>query len=229
MSEMNELQDLHEELLSALFDDETNEFETRRILQELSGEDKQRFQRYQLINDAVNNKLEPSVLTIDVSAAVSAAIADEPTPKPDQATSDSNLKHEKKYWIKPLVGFAAAASVAFVAVFSLQQGNGVLLGEPALNTAANSKAASDTQSPSSFVADGNVQASQLQIQSGVGLSAVSGTAELPLRQTISEINEQKRKEQERLNYFFNQHAQQSSFNNNRGLLPMVRMAGEEGQ
>lgn len=205
------MSDKQQELLSALFDGETSEFETRRLLQELDGEHKSRWQSYQLIRDTANNKVEADFISIDVSSAVSKAIAEDPAPvSQNSEQTATNTYHQ---WFKPAIGFAAAASIAFVAVFSLQD--------------AKQGEMIPISSASSFVANGKVSTSQLDIQSGVGLSAVSGSAELPLQQQITEINEQKRIEKKRLDYFFNQHAQQSTFNNNRGLMPMARMATEE--
>ncbi len=48
----------HKEALSALFDGETSEFETRRLLDELTDEDLEQWHQYQTISDASQNKLE---------------------------------------------------------------------------------------------------------------------------------------------------------------------------
>jgi sigma-E factor negative regulatory protein RseA len=201
-----------EELLSALFDGETSEFETRRILQELDSDAKARWQRYQMISDASNKRLDSSFLCIDVSAAVSVAIAAETTPAlANDSVSATSTSAGIQRWLKPAVGFAAAASIAFVTVLTVQQSPDAML--------------------SPFVAEGNVSASQLNIKSNVGLSTVSGSATtnvlMPAEQT--NLESQRRREQQRLDAYMLKHTQQSTFNNGQGLLPMVRTAAEDTQ
>jgi sigma-E factor negative regulatory protein RseA len=194
---MNEKQ---QETLSALFDGETTEFEARRLLEELSDEDLERWHQYQVISDASQNKLEGSSFSFSVVDAVAAAIADEPVPVAD-SPPDKPVKHA---WFKPVIGFAAAASVAFVAVLGVQDPEMVNPG---------------------FVADGNVSVSQLPINSDPGLSTVSGTTStvvLSLDEDSQTIDEQKKQDAERLEHYLDQHTQGAAFNNGRGLMPMVR-------
>ena len=193
---MNEQQ---QETLSALFDGETSDFETRRLLNELSDEDLERWHQYQVISDASQNKLEATAFSFSVVDAVAAAIADEETPtaevKPVQAKQTT--------WIKPFVGFAAAASVAFVAVLGIQDPEMVDQG---------------------FIADGNVSVSQLPISGDLGVSAVSGTtAAIALDKDIQAIDAQKAQDAQRLEHYLQQHTQSAAFNNGRGLMPMARM------
>ncbi|NRB37499.1 MAG: hypothetical protein HRU20_03400 [Pseudomonadales bacterium] len=193
---MNEQQ---QETLSALFDGETSEFETRRLLDELSDDDLERWHQYQVISDASQNKLENTTFNFSVVDAVAAAIADEATPVADNASTAP----VKQSWFKPLVGFAAAASVAFVAVLGIQDSQMVNPG---------------------FVADGNVSVSQLPINGDLGLSTVSGTtAVISLDGDIRAIDAQKAQDAKRLEHYLQQHTQNAAFNNGRGLMPMARM------
>lgn len=199
---MNEQQ---QETLSALFDGEANEFETRRLLSELDSASAAKWQRFQWIRDTAKNRLGDCDVTFSVVDAVSASIAMDPNIQPKYTM------HKKDHWLKPLLGFATAASVAFVAVLGMQQ-----FGQDAVP--ANT----------GFIANGNVSASQLQISGGVGLNTVSGSvSSSALAYEIEAIDEQKARDKDRIKYYLQQHAQQASFNNGSGLLPMARMAEEE--
>ncbi len=74
---------------------------------------KETWSRYHLIGDCLRDNL-PEKISNKVSINVSNALRDEPT-----ILSPS----KKRFNIKPLAGFAIAASVAMVAVLSIQSGN----------------------------------------------------------------------------------------------------------
>ncbi len=196
------MSDQKKETLSALFDGETNEFETRRLLAELDEESRALWQRYQLIRDSANNTLTESHFSMDISGSVAAEIAAEPAIR--------QKKSDKESWFKPVVGFAAAASIAFVTVLGVQ----------------NLQPSTDNIT-TGFVADGNVSASQLSIASNLGLNQVSGSSSVLLSRELESIDAQKARDEERLKYYLQQHAQHSSFNNGRGLLPMARLVKED--
>lgn len=187
----------HQEQLSALFDNETSAFETRRLLQSLSTQDKKQWQRYQLMSDALSKNVEAQILPLDMASRISAAIADEPTLNMAAAEGKTQLG---KRWLKPVAGFAVAASVAFVTVVTLQQ-------NPQITNNA-------------FVAEGDVSASQLNIQTNQsGLSTASGAA------TLMRKNETSRQSNVpgtviNMDYYLRQNAEQSSFNAAQGLVPM---------
>ncbi len=208
------MSDQQKEGLSALFDGETTEFETRRLIAELDDSDRQAWQRYQLTSDAASNSLGDSVLSINVVDSVAAAIADEPCPElkesPELQQAKVKSQTVSQSWFKPFVGFAAAASIAFIAVINL----------PAMQSGGQIEQAG-------FVANGNVSASQLQISGGVGLSQASGVSSVSLAREISDIDAQKNRENTKLNYYLQQHAQHAAFNNGRGLLPLARITKEE--
>lgn len=197
------MNDQKKETLSALFDDETGDFETRRLLSEIDQLDRDQFSRFQVAREAMQGNLQQSVLTIDVSRGVAAAIADDEVL---QASEERPQRRLRPTWLKPVGGFAAAASVAFVAVLGIQNPDVVNSG---------------------FIADGNVSASRMPISGDLGLSQVSGTSTIPLSQTIEEIDLQKKQDQQRLDYYLQQHSQHAVYNTGFGLMPMARMHKEE--
>lgn len=134
------------EALSALFDGEVSEFEMRRLLSEMDADDVQQWRRYQLLRDGCQKNDGLSHYQFDISARVAKSIA---------AEQAEVSQADKRQWQKPFIGFATAAAFAFVAVFGVQQWQ--LQNEQALG----------------FVAEGNVSASQLPINSSPGLSTAS--------------------------------------------------------
>lgn len=141
--------DVRKETLSALYDAEASDFETRRLLQSFNDDDRQQWQDHQFLHElmassvnATKSSEQASFANFDISAAVQDEIASDSVPT--------------ARWLKPVVGFATAASVAFIAVLSMNQ------------------MPSDFM-PNSFIADGDVSASQLQLQSSQGVLPASGT------------------------------------------------------
>jgi sigma-E factor negative regulatory protein RseA len=198
---MNEQQ---QETLSALFDGETSEFETRRLLNELSDEEQQRWQRYQLIRDASTNQLAETDFSFNIADSVMDAIADEEIDSVEKTPTQSNSKQS---WLKPFIGFSAAASVAFVTVLGIQSPDMVKPG---------------------FVAAGNVSLSQLPVSGELGLNAVSAkTSAATLVDDVQQLEAQKAEDIERMQAYIQQHNQHAAFNNGKGLLPMARMDNGE--
>jgi negative regulator of sigma E activity len=103
---------LHEQL-SALVDDELADFEQELLVKRVSGDAglQKRLSSYQLISDALQNHL-PERVDTGFHASVREAIKDEPTAQPASGGLAALFR--------PLAGLAVAASVAVVAVFSLQ-------------------------------------------------------------------------------------------------------------
>lgn len=198
----------HNEMLSALFDGETNDFETRRLLQELNADDIAQWNRFQLLRDSARKTLGECNLDISVVSQVASLLQDEPAHSAGVQVSTS-----KGDWKKPLIGFATAASIGFVAVLGILQINH-----------------SQESGQAGFVADGNVSVSQLPIvassgNGGVGLNTVSGSVQTSnLRQEIESIEAQKARERERLKFYIDQHAQFTGFSADNGLIPMARMS-----
>ena len=103
---------LHEQL-SALVDNELQEQEQALLFRQIAGDAalSHRLSRYQLISDALQNHL-PAKLGTGFHERVQAALSDEPLVRPEGSVYAA--------WFKPVAGVALAASVAMVAVLSLQ-------------------------------------------------------------------------------------------------------------
>jgi negative regulator of sigma E activity len=199
------------EMLSALLDGEASDFEARRLLQTLTPEDEQSWRSYSLIQQAMQNNTANGIdLSIDISGAVSDAIADEPVMSMSQLDAElpeSEEKVAKVSYFKPALGFAAAAAFAFVSVINLD------------SLQSNSSPAAG------FIAQGDVSASQLPIQSGVGLSAVSAQAQLPSDQALPGSDNSL--DQKRLDEYMQRHAEQGAINHGQGLMPIIRANKDE--
>jgi negative regulator of sigma E activity len=103
---------LHEQL-SALVDDELVDSEQALLLGQLGADPalRERLARYQVISDALQNHLPPR-LEVGFHKSIQKALQDEPAVHVE-ASRFAGL-------FKPVAGFAVAASVAVVAVLSLQ-------------------------------------------------------------------------------------------------------------
>ena len=103
---------LHEQI-SALFDDELAEAEQVLLIKRLEGDVtlRDRLLRYQLISDSLQNHL-PRKIDPDFNIGVQLALQDDP----DVQAGPAGLTR----LFKPVAGLAIAASVAVVAVLSLQ-------------------------------------------------------------------------------------------------------------
>jgi len=109
------MNDQKREQLSALVDDELTH-ESSPVIDSLlqDNEAKQTWTRYHLIGDSLRGHLPGHI--VDISNNVSQVIASEPTvlaPRKKKSTD----------YMKPVMGFAIAASVAAVAIFNVQQAN----------------------------------------------------------------------------------------------------------
>ena len=121
-----------EESLSALVDGEATEMELHRILKSDDAELGQKWNRYQLARSAMKKDLSLTA-AIDVSAAVSAAIADEALPS---ATEEQPAK-SKGVWGN-LGRLGVAASVAGAVILGVQFGST----DAPINVAENAPAVS---------------------------------------------------------------------------------------
>ncbi|MEH6627322.1 MAG: MucB/RseB C-terminal domain-containing protein [Motiliproteus sp.] len=96
--------------LSALMDDEVDEFEVRRCLQQLDDKGASTWSRYQIVSAVL--KGEKLDAKIDLSSSVMAAIASEPAYEKASQAKDG-------FW-KPLASVAVAASVTAMVIFGAQ-------------------------------------------------------------------------------------------------------------
>lgn len=137
------------ETLSALVDGETNEWELRRLLREAPEDIDQRWAAYQTIGTSLRGETQSGV---DISAAVSEAVAAEGTKRPAWLVTAR----------KPLAQTAVAASVAIVAMLGIQQYQMTQL-EPA--NSSTEMAASDRKVP--------VRTAPVNLQQGFQASEIS--------------------------------------------------------
>lgn len=107
--------DTLKEQLSALVDDELEAGEESLLLRQMGRDEtlRRQFARYQLVSDALKDNL-PERVDPDFHVRVQAALQDLPEPAPVSGSQHLNRL------VKPAAGLAVAASVALVAVLSLQ-------------------------------------------------------------------------------------------------------------
>jgi|GEM_PF-593577 len=123
--------DQSSETVSALMDGEVTDFELRRILERLDEDPllAAKWRRYHLVRSALHSEQvgEPE---LDISSAVSAAIADEPVfdeveeiaAASDVSGGASVISRRGRAW-RSLASMAMAASVTAVAIFGIQNFN----------------------------------------------------------------------------------------------------------
>jgi sigma-E factor negative regulatory protein RseA len=135
----------HAERLSALVDDATTPFETRRLLDDVlqSSADRQIWARYHLMGDCIRggmvqiapadflSRIRPHTATwppleatdpSPATAASAASTVNPPLPAVAQCSPNARLD-----WRLPVVGIGIAASVALASVLALQLVQGLLL------------------------------------------------------------------------------------------------------
>ena len=123
------MNEYNNERLSALIDGEQVNNHTDKLDRLINDRDmKDTWSRYHLIGDCLRDHI-PEKISSHVSTKVSNTLRDEPTVLAPQAT--------KRFSLKPITGFAIAASVAMVAVFSVQHNNEVNSSSNVTTIAAN--------------------------------------------------------------------------------------------
>ncbi|MGH1440420.1 MAG: sigma-E factor negative regulatory protein [Cellvibrionaceae bacterium] len=202
------------ESLSALMDGEATEMELRRILKSSEADKEsidERWMRYHLASDAMKGEVELQS-SMDFSASISAAIADEPT-----YSSASTKKKEKSAFWPNLGRFAVAASVAGAVVVGVQfaptETGGAIATTPSPITNTPGAIASNPN----FGPETSVRA--------VGNQAPS-EQQKPI--VINEATqEQLQKMEGEINRLMLEHAQDGSQNTQQGVLPYVRVPDAE--
>ncbi len=145
------------EQLSALVDNELTK-EASSVIESLleDNEAKQTWSRYHLIGDSLRGHIPEHVG--DISSNVSQAIASEPT---ILAPAKISASRKSSYLMKPVMGFAIAASVAAVAIFNVQQARKIPeTGQPVI---AQSSIATDQPSLATSPQFVNQDAAQAQV------------------------------------------------------------------
>ncbi len=135
--------------ISALMDGELGS-ESNSILQELGKNDEHRriWTRYHLIRDCLRGKL-PEHIDLGIAARVREAIQSEPSILAPSHTTN---------FLKPVLGFAIAASVAVIAILAIQQTNTTpSLSVPSQSIAIQQSTPATQQLASNLVAQGSTQ------------------------------------------------------------------------
>jgi sigma-E factor negative regulatory protein RseA len=153
--------------------------------------------RYHLIGDCLRDHL-PEEITHQVSNHVSDTLRNEPTILAPQKTKQFNLK--------PIAGFAIAASVAMVAIFSVQQSN-----------------ETNSISTAPIIAANTVNAVAPQPQSFTFPNAQVLPASIRQSDTPESVANQ------RLNHYLMNHNEYRSNGSMNGILPYVRLVTIEAQ
>ena len=113
------------EHLSALLDDEAGSFEQRRVLDELGSDEdlRQKLSSYALIGEVMRTAETTATANSDFLAGIHSKIeADDNYHQVKLEDKQSASANDDKYssWLKPVGGFALAASVAAVVFFGFQ-------------------------------------------------------------------------------------------------------------
>ena len=192
------MSDFKNEQISAFIDGESSDDHIDVIGKIMKSKDmKDTWTRYHLIGDCLRGYL-PEKITYKVSENVSEILRDEPTVLAPQKSSGINLK--------PVAGFAIAASVAMVAVFSVQKGNQIDTSTPSIEVAQNNTNIIPTNP------DAN------QFQNPRVLPAAVKKSDTPYSITNQRLN----------NYLMNHNEYRSNASIN-GILPYVRIVTIEPQ
>jgi len=104
------MNEINSELTSALVDGELDDAARQQILSAMTGPDREeleRFGRYCLIGEAIRGEASP--LGVSVADKVRESLADDPVVL-------APPRRKQRPWLRPVAGFAVAASVAVVAV-----------------------------------------------------------------------------------------------------------------
>jgi|AACY02.13.fsa_nt_gi Negative regulator of sigma E activity len=196
------------ETLSAMMDGEANELETHRALKSMGGAGSATWQRYQTVSSIL--KQDKSLfLGSDVSALVSAAIAEEKPHKQSAFTA----------W-KPVASFATAAAVT-LAVFIGVQTNQTGVSDFSPTVAAADVTAQEAASRVSAGAQG------LSLTANEGFATASAQLVSQNTQLATERAVADAIAAERLQSYLEQHTAHSVHNANQGVLPFARV--EEAQ
>jgi sigma-E factor negative regulatory protein RseA len=150
--------DIHEQL-SALVDDELSDAESALLVRRLAADSDLRhtLSRYHLVSDSIHDNL-PRQVDCRFHERVRAALQDE--------AAIHAVPRSTARWYRPVAGFALAASVAVVAVLTLQntrEDNG---------PAADMQALATVPSPDNFIRAENVSAPGLPSTRAPGLEDV---------------------------------------------------------
>lgn len=202
------------ESVSAVMDGEASELELRRVLsRDNTDVVNNTWSRYHAVKNVLHNSdNELSFRNWDISQQISEAVADEPLAAVKKANS-AGLS-----WMRPVAGFAVAASVAFAVVVGVQsiQPGGIdadpssLSSQPAVASRVYPLQSSSPQ------ASGNVL---------VGAN-FAGQNDLPGARATSKAAADL-EAQKRLEKYLLRHTERAALNNGRGMISFARVASFE--
>jgi len=186
------------ESLSALMDGELDELNMRRLFNEMENDPtiKAQWSRYHLARDAIKGDVSPFA-NLDISAAVSSAIADE--------VADVSQPQQKS-WLKAVTGLSVAASVAFAVVIGARF-NPLTETQPGLELADKTTVEVVTPDVTKFTSQSMVAQAP---------EAIEGLNEKELQEA-----------QQRLNSYLKQHAQDSAIGQGKTAMPFARVVNFE--
>jgi len=202
------------EQLSALMDNECTEHERALALRRLGKEIELLacWQRYHLISDAVKGNM-PSIVTPDFSTRMSKLIAAEEPLSKSQTQAQTQVQIDRQNrpssarpaWLKPVAGFALAASVTGVALLGLRVLDSVSIEGTQLAQQTMQPASLDISTPD------------------ISTPAASAEAALEIAVMPSAEQEQQNQKVEKLNAYLANHNELATLNGISGVMPYVRM------
>jgi sigma-E factor negative regulatory protein RseA len=198
---------LHESL-SALMDGEADELELRRVLAHKNSEQVNTvWSRYHLIQSS--QQVDQSVMHLDISERVRVAIAAEGKQATETAAEKTGLS-----WLRPVSGFAVAASVAAA----------VVVGVRSLDNTAPGLLPQDF-SQSAQVA--STRAYPVDLNGGSG--SVTASAETSQAVVLPSPSASLKQQQvtQRMDKYLLRHTQQVSSSPVQGMIPFARVASFE--
>jgi sigma-E factor negative regulatory protein RseA len=199
------------ESISALVDGEANEMDLHRVLKASETDDdvRQSWRRYQAISVVVKNE-ERSLLQIDISAGVRAAVAN------DKAANGRRISD----MLKPLMSVAVAATVT-VAILTGTQIYQVASGGG--NASLNEIAATENFNSSAPVTAGQFNNLALPASVSTDVYSKPSQAQLDKRAYADAVAEQ------RLHSYMYRHVENSSLSTGSGVMPFARVENLEGK
>ena len=201
------------ESVSALMDGEADELELRRLLlAENKTAVNRHWSRYHLQRDVIQDQAGISMFRdLDISAQVSEAIN-------SQGTSINKLTSSQ--WLRPLTGFAVAASVAVAMVVGVQSLQPAATG---LNSYEQTIAVTGQSGSASRVYP--VQGASLQASGAGGVVTYQGL-DLPGGYTANRAEADK-KAGLQLEKYMLRHTERAAMNNGQGMVSFARVASFE--
>ena len=189
------------ESISALVDDEAQELELHRVLGSMESNEELR-QTWKRYQSAsfAMKRQMDCRFDLDISGRVAAALADEPAVTVETSMVKANEKTRFARIFKPVLSMAVAASAAFLVIFAVQMGG---QDEPGKQIAAGE------QPLTTHLVAGTTTGNEYTL-------AVSSEVMTPVEKRLQSLIEN--------------HTQQASMSQNRGVMPYTQLVeGQEGQ